>query len=343
MTRVDTSRRALLGTALLAGAAMATMGAADLPAPDAPADLWSASYWATKQRDGQAIQLAMYRKRLGMPKAGEAPKPVLMLVHGSSPAALASFDLTIPGNDDYSLMNVFARLGYDVWTMDHEGYGKSTHTDANSDIASGVADLVVGTDLIARETGQTRLHMLGESSGALRAGAFAMAKPDRIRRIVLEAFTYTGEGSPTLGKRAEQLEFYRTHNRRPRGRDMLESIFTRDHPGTTEPAVVTAFVAKEMVNGDSVPTGTYLDMTANLPVVDPARVLCPVLLIKGEYDGISALADLQSFYAKLPNGDRQLSVVVGAAHSITLSKSYKAFQHIVQAFLTIPEAGPAAG
>ena len=75
---------------------------------------------------------------------------------------------------------------------------------------------------------------------------------------------------------------------------MLESIFTRDHPGTTDPDVVDAFVEKEIVNGDSVPTGTYLDMTANLPLVDPARVLCPVLLVKGEYDGISTLEDLQS-------------------------------------------------
>jgi pimeloyl-ACP methyl ester carboxylesterase len=343
MTSVETSRRALLGTVLLAGAAVATMGATDLPAPETPTDLWSASYWATKKRDGQDIQLAMYRKRLGMPKPGEAPKPLLMFVHGSSPAALASFDLTVPGHDDYSMLNVFARLGYDVWTMDHEGYGNSTRTDANSDIASGVQDLIVGTDLIARETGQTRLHMLGESSGALRVGAFAMAKPDRVGRIVLAAFTYTGEGSPTLTKRAQQVEYYRTHNRRPRGPDMLESIFTRDHPGTTDPAVITAFVAKEIVYGDSVPTGTYLDMTANLPVVDPARVLCPVLLIKGEYDGISALADLQNFYAKLPNGDRQLSIVPGAAHSIVLSKSYKAFHHIVQAFLTIPASGSASG
>ncbi len=122
---------------------------------------------------------------------------------------------------------------------------------------------------------------------------------------------------------------------------MLLSIFTRDKPGTTDPAVAAAFADKEMQNGDSVPTGTYLDMTANLPLVDPVRVLCPVLIIKGEYDGISALADLQSFFAKLPTGDKQLSVVAGAAHSVTLSRSYKAFQHIVAAFLSLPGA-PAA-
>ena len=62
--------------------------------------------------------------------------PVLLLVHGSSPAALASFDLSVPGHAEFSLMNVFARLGYDVWTLDHEGYGRSSRTTGNSD-ASG--------------------------------------------------------------------------------------------------------------------------------------------------------------------------------------------------------------
>ena len=267
---------------------------------------------------------------------------MLLLVHGSSPAALASYDLSVPGHAEYSLMNVFARLGYDVWTLDHEGYGASTHTEANSDIASGVEDLVVVTDFIRGQTGQEVVHLLGESSGAIRAAAFAAARPERAGRLVLSAFTYTGAGSPTLAKRAEQTEYFRTHNRRPRGRDMLESIFTRDRPGTTEPEVIRAFVEKEIVYGDSVPTGTYLDMTAHLPLVDPARVLSPVLLVKGEYDGISSLEDLQAFFAKLPNGDRQLSIIKGAAHSLVLARSHLVFQHVAQAFLGMPEA-PAAG
>ena len=335
-------RRHLIGAAAMAGAALLTGGAADLPSPDVPAGLWSASYWATKHRDGEAIRLAVYRKRATAPVPGAAALPVLLLVHGSSPAALASFDLTVPGHADFSLMNVFARLGYDVWTLDHEGYGRSSQTSGNSDIASGVQDLIVVTDLIRAETGQARQHLLGESSGAIRAAAFAQAQPDRAGRLVLAAFTYTGAGSPTLAKRAEQTEFYRTHNRRPRDRAMLESIFTRDHPGTTDPDVARAFVDKEIVNGDTVPTGTYLDMTAHLPIVDPAKVLSPVLLVKGEYDGISTLEDLQAFFDKLPNGDRQLSIIRGAAHSVIVSRAHQAFQHVAQAFLTIPEL-PASG
>ncbi len=238
-------------------------------------------------------------------------------------------------------MNVFAGFGFDVWTMDHEGYGKSSRTEGNSDIASGVEDLKTAVDVIARETGQRRISFMGESSGALRAGAFAMAEPDRVARLVLTAFTYTGQGSPTLGKRAEQLAYFRSHNRRPRDRAMIESIFTRDRPGTTDPAVPGAIAAMELPYGDTVPTGTYLDMTANLPVVDPKRVGCPVCLIRGEYDGIATNEDLWNFFRQLPNGDRQFSIIAGAAHALGTSLNRAAFWQVARSFLTIPSQ-PAA-
>jgi len=43
---------------------------------------------------------------------------------------------------------------------------------------------------MARETGQQKYHFLGESSGALRAGAYAMVAPERAGRLVFAAFTY---------------------------------------------------------------------------------------------------------------------------------------------------------
>src|SRR5689334_2379237 len=163
------------------------------------------------------VSLALYRKRLP-PKAGEASRPILFLVHGSSNSALSSFDLTVPEAGEYSTMNVFARLGYDVWTIDHENYGRSSRTDGNSDVASGVADLIAATELVIRETGQERLHFMGESSGALRAAAFASARPERVGRIVLHAFSYTGRNSPTLAKRAELDEYISPQYRGLRGR-----------------------------------------------------------------------------------------------------------------------------
>jgi alpha-beta hydrolase superfamily lysophospholipase len=330
------SRRALLVGAGAGLGALAADGAATplLAQAGQPAggQLWSAEYAARKGD----VTLAIYRKRIGAPKAGERPRPVLFLVHGSSVSAKPSFDLTVAGKSEYSLMNVFAGYGFDVWTMDHEGYGKSTRTAANSDIASGVEDLKVAGEVVSRETGQPRAHFYGGSSGALRAAAFAMARPDRVDRLILEAFTWTGKGSPTLGKRAEQVEYYRTHNRRPRDRDMIRSIFTRDKPGTSDPAVAEALADAELVFGDTIPTGTYLDMTANLPVVDPLRVKSPVLIVRGEHDGIATEEDLLEFFRRLPNPDRQFVVLAGASHAVALGLSRNQLWHVVRAFLTLP-------
>jgi alpha-beta hydrolase superfamily lysophospholipase len=294
---------------------------------------WSGEYWAKKGE----IALYIFRKRMGAPKSGETAKPVLFLAHGSSVSARPTFDLSVPGHGDYSLMDKFAEYGFDVWTMDFEGYGKSGIGPGNSDIASGVEDIKAASEVIFRETRQTRFHFYGESAGALRAGAFAMAEPARVDRLVLASFTWTGQGSSTLSKRSESLEYYRTHSRRPRDRDMIRSIFTRDKPGTSDPAVAEAMADAELKFGDTVPTGTYLDMTTRLPIVDPLKVQAPVLIVRGEHDGIATEDDLLNFFRKLPVPDREFVVLPGASHSIALGLNRQQFWHAVDCFLKMPK------
>jgi pimeloyl-ACP methyl ester carboxylesterase len=320
-----------IGAGIAAGmpGAMPALGATANPSEGG--EIWSSEYWARKGD----VPLWMYRKRVGAPKAGEPARPVVFFVHGSSVTSRV-FDLSVPGKGEYSVMNEFARYGFDCWTMDHENYGKSGRTSGNSDIASGAEDLKAAAEVLTRETGQKKFHFVGESSGALRAGAYAMAAPERIDRLVFAAFTYKGEGSPTLQKRAEQLDYYRSHNLRKRDRDMIRSIATRDKLGTSDPAVIEALADVELQFGDQIPTGTYLDMTANLPVVLPEKVLAPVLLVRGEYDGIAAVADLEEFFNKLPNGDRQFIILPGTAHSVVLATNRQLFWHVTRAFLTMP-------
>jgi alpha-beta hydrolase superfamily lysophospholipase len=117
---------------------------------------------------------------------------------------------------------------------------------------------------------------------------------------------------------------------------MIESIFTRDRPGTTDSAVPSALAKAELAHGDSVPTGTYLDMTSKLPVVDAARILSPVLVVRGEYDGIATMEDLLDFYQKLPSGDKQFSVIAGAAHALATCKARFAFWYAAETFLKMP-------
>jgi pimeloyl-ACP methyl ester carboxylesterase len=319
-----------IGAGLMSNLA-GTAQAQTAPAAAKDGDIWSAEYWAKKGD----VPLYVFRKRLGAPKPGEPSRPVLFMVHGSS-VTWRIFDLDTPGRGEYSMMNVFAKWGFDVWTMDHENYGKSGRTSGNSDIASGAQDLKAAMQVVVSETGRQTAHFMGESSGALRAGLYASIEPERVDRLVLAAFTYKGTGSPTLRKRAEQLDYFRAHNMRKRDRAMIESIFTRDKAGTTDPAVGKVLADVELQFGEQVPTGTYLDMTANLPMVDPAKVRAPVMLVRGEYDGIATVEDLFDFYRQLPNGDKQLVILPNTAHSVAVAINRHLLWHAMREFISMP-------
>lgn len=233
-------------------------------------------------------------------------------------------------------MNKFVEYGFDVWTMDFEGYGRSSASAGNSNVTDGVEDLKAASVIVERETGQKAFHVYGESGGALRAGAFAMSEPQRVKRLVLLAFTWTGKGSATLSKRAQMLDYYRTHNRRPRDRNAIRSIFTRDKAGTSDPAVAEAMADAELKFGDTAPTGTYLDMTANLPIVDPTKLHSPVLMVRGQYDGIATEEDLLEFFRRLPVPDREFVVLPGASHSAALGVNRSQLWHVMRGFLEMP-------
>ena len=323
-------KRGQFGAAVGAAAMLGSTPAA--PAMAAGPELWSGEYWARKG----AVKLYVYRKRLAAPAAGAAALPVLFLVHGSSMCGRSTFDLSVPNQTNYSMMDAFARYGFDVWTMDHEGYGRSDRTAGNSDVASGVEDLRAAMEVVRLETGRRSAHFFGESSGGIRAAAYAVAAPDAVDRLALSAFTWTGKGSPTLANRAKDVEFYRTHNVRPATRELYRSIFTRDKPGTADPAVGDALADAESKYGGSVPTGTYLDMVTKLPLVDPEKLRVPVMMARGEYDGISTEEDLIGFFERLANRDKQFVVVAGAAHSLVLGYNRERFWYALNAFLTPP-------
>jgi alpha-beta hydrolase superfamily lysophospholipase len=70
--------------------------------------------------------------------------------------------------------------------------------------------------------------------------------------------------------------------------------------------------------GSSVPTGTYLDMTTRLPIVDPALIAAPTLVVRGELDTIATMEDLLAFFQRLPSNDKRFAVLPGLAHVATL-------------------------
>ena len=218
-----------------------------------------------------------------------------------------------------------------------EGYGRSDkHRDIPCDVANGADDLAAATTYMREARGIEQVMAYGISSGALRAALFAERHPERVARLALDAFVWTGEGAPTLEQRRRKLPEYTTRNRRPIDRAFVQSIFARDHPGCAEARVVDAFADAILALDDSMPNGTYVDMCSRLPLVDPAKIVVPTLIMRGQYDGIAAFDDLLEFFRRLPNADKQFAVMPGISHASFQQKNYAIVHHILHAFFTQP-------
>ena len=284
-------------------------------------------HWTHK--DG--VRLFLWEKFLGTP----AGKPAVLFVHGSSMASQPTFDLTVPGRPDSSVMDWFARRGFVCWSVDMEGYGRSDKKrDITCDIANGADDLAAATDYIINTRGIKQFLTYGISSGALRAALFAQRHPGRVARLALDAFVWTGEGSPTLAQRCKKLPEFFKAKRRPIDRAFVYSIFERDHPDCAEKRVVDAFADAILALDDSMPNGTYIDMCSKLPVVDPEKITVPAVVLRGQFDGIAGMDDLIEFFKRLPNPDKQFTVMPGISHASFQQKNYLLVYDILHAYFS---------
>jgi pimeloyl-ACP methyl ester carboxylesterase len=236
------------------------------------------------------------------------------------------------------VMDWFAARGFDPWCMDMEGYGRSDKKrPINCDLANGVDDLEAGTRVIMQTTGAKKLMLYGISSGALRVAMFTERYPERVARLALDSFVWTGKGSPTLAERRKKLPEFQSKNRRPIDRAFIRSVFDRDHPGCADDATIDAFASAILALDDSVPTGTYVDMCSKLPLVDPAKIKVPTIVMRGEFDGIAGVEDLLEFFRLLPHSDKQFAVMEGISHATFQQKNYLSVYHILHAFYSKPE------
>ena len=173
---------------------------------------WSGGveHWTRKKVKEGDIKLFLWEKKAStkVPHAG-----TIFFVHGSSMASQPTFDLHVPDRPYSSAMDWFSDHGYDTWTMDNEGYGRSDkHRDINFDISNGADDLAAGSAYILEQTGATSLLMYGISSGALKAALFTERHPERVAKLALDAFVWTGEGSHTLEQRKKKLPEFLAKN-----------------------------------------------------------------------------------------------------------------------------------
>ena len=105
----------------------------------------------------------------------------VLLVHGAGVGG-ACWDLDIK---DYSLMELLALGGFDVFAVDQRGYGKSTKPDGRSVTSEACADdLKSVIDFIKNLRHLEKVDIVGHSFGGMVAVCIAGKYPECVRRIV---------------------------------------------------------------------------------------------------------------------------------------------------------------
>ncbi|MBI2688912.1 MAG: alpha/beta fold hydrolase [Acidobacteria bacterium] len=142
------------------------------------------------------------------------PDRVVLFVHGAGTPAEVAFDVPY---QDYSWMAFLARAGYDVFSMDMTGYGRSTRPLAMNDpcnlavneqkalfggacaasygqqmttLPSDWNDIGAVVDHLRANRHVEKVSLIGWSLGGPRAGGYAAYHADKVSKLVLLAPAY---------------------------------------------------------------------------------------------------------------------------------------------------------
>lgn len=199
------------------------------------------------------------RERLKTGAASPAPDRVVLFVHGAGTPAEVAFDSSAPG---YSWMAYLADAGFDVFSMDTTGYGRSTRPAAMNDpcnlspeqqklfvpaliaapcapayphqltnIGSDWHDINAVVDYIRALRKVDTISLIAWSLGGPRAGGYAAQHPDKVRSMVLLAPAYNraaDAAAPPLPRAGvafntqSQAEFVANWDRQVGCRDQFE-------------------------------------------------------------------------------------------------------------------------
>lgn len=68
----------------------------------------------------------------------------------------------------------------------------------------------------------------------------------------------------------------------------------------------------------------------------PRQDSVPTLIMRGQFDGIAGFDDLLEFFKRLPNPDKQFSVMAGISHASFQQINYMTAYHILHSFFSQP-------
>lgn len=258
--------------------------------------------------------------------AGAAGDPTVVLLHGFG-GSHVSWRKVAPD---------LAAAGFRVATLDLAGFGYSERPAERAAYApAGQAATVAEVlERLAPELGSGPVHLVGHSFGGGVALAFADARPERVRSLVLVDSTLpTHSRAPRaswpLYRPVAYLLLRTLGLRRFFVREALEKAFHDDAQVTRE--LVDAYRDRLLLRG---PAGAYRSLTGPLPrerlTVDLPTIRVPALVVWGTEDALIPMEAGRRAARRLP--DARFAALPGCGH-LPMEECPEAFLEVVLGFL----------
>jgi pimeloyl-ACP methyl ester carboxylesterase len=275
---------------------------------------------------------------------------VLLLIHGYSVPGYVAFD-TDHGN--CSLMRHFARVGWDTFAVDLEGFGLSTRppimdnpaafpdskAPMHADVTLRGVERVV--DFITALRGVEQVHLLGWSQGSsLEAPLYAIRHPDKVASLVLFGVEYSNPMSTDeRQKSAADDEAQKVRLSVPT-LERWAGLGTKEEqvePGCFE-AHRQALLASDPKSGElggavRVPAGRTVDETLAEPDFDAAKISVPTLVIRGDADTSAKREENQKLMTALGSAAKQYVEIPNGGHFLHFENVNMEFYEALQNFL----------
>jgi len=275
---------------------------------------------------------------------------VIVFAHGATVPGYVAFDLDC---EQCSIMRHFALAGWDTFTLDYEGYGRSTrqptlelpeaYPTAKAPTHSEVAvdDLARAIEFVRGLRGVERVHLLGWSLGASRtAPLYAIDHPERVTKLVLFAPGYRSLGwVDSQRANADATEKRKVLATRPtlEGWKRFGSTDESIRPGTFE-AFRDAMLASDPRSGEMggqvrYPAGRIADLLRANPQFDASKITMPTLVIRGGLDTFGTTADSQQLVKELGTTVKKFVEIKGGSHNLPYERVSVEFFEAVRTFL----------
>lgn len=348
-------------TALLLSIACTTAIAAQTSSTQTATTITDSAKLETFKLPDSALNIALWHDPASGPQRSTLKESqVVLFVHGATISGKLSAGYAIDG---YSWSRDVANSGRDAWVVDLPGYGRSddypemrkADAHATSDPVGNAKSLVpvldAAIDFILKQSGAKKLTIIATSRGAIPAGYYANAHPEKLDKVVFNSpivrrdnidpaiikGLFGNADRPTLNyyeipmdKRLAMLT-----DDRPQGTDVqLEDDFIKHWPkdslserGTQQGTIkVPGGFAQDIYDAWH---GTYWD---------PTKITVPVLITRGDYDHVlTTRDDTDWLYAHLTNAPSKRSVLIDkGTHAMLFEKKRFELYREVQLFLDGP-------